>query len=231
MRGMGRRKHDFREADKSRVLLWCARHCCLCGKFAGLGIEIAHLDPKKRDIDNAMPLCFDCHAAVGHYNAQHPRGQKYSNVELKKRREQVYDEHTRHLIAPVPYMVFQGEAKLPTVLFAIENHGATYPMQARVVVRLRQGGKALGCPPTVGHYDGRHLWNLNPHQAIQGHFSLPTGFNGKSKAKLRARVEVTLIDIYEREHSLLPGGYSLDPSGSAEWYFEPCETEFGAKAK
>lgn len=228
---MARRKYDFKEEDKKKVLLWCARHCCLCGKFAGLGIEIAHLDPKKSDIDNAMPLCFDCHAAVGHYNASHPRGRKYSIAELKARRDQVYDEHTQHLIAPVPYRVFQDGVKLPKVLFAIENHGMTYPLQARVVVILRQGRRALGCPPTVGHYDGRYLWNLNPQQAVRGNFSLPSAFNEKSKAKLRAQIEVTLIDIYGREHSLLPGGYVLDPTGSAEWYFEPCEEQLGAKGE
>ena len=29
------------------------------------------------DIDNAIPLCFDCHGAVQHYNDEHPRGTKY----------------------------------------------------------------------------------------------------------------------------------------------------------
>ncbi|MBC8064554.1 MAG: HNH endonuclease [Chlorobia bacterium] len=34
--------------------------------------------------DNGIPLCFDCHADVKHYNAQHPRGTKYSGSELRK---------------------------------------------------------------------------------------------------------------------------------------------------
>src|SRR5881628_40520 len=60
---MGRRANDFDEADKLKALLWCDRHCCLCGKATGTGIEVAHLDPKRSDLDNAIPLCFDCHAA------------------------------------------------------------------------------------------------------------------------------------------------------------------------
>lgn len=39
---MARRKYAFDEADKLKALLWCDRHCCLCGKAAGIGIEVAH---------------------------------------------------------------------------------------------------------------------------------------------------------------------------------------------
>jgi len=74
--------HEKRERlpgrGQDRVLPWCARHCRLCEKFAGVGIEVAHVDPRENSLDNAIPLCFDCHAAVGHYNQRHPRGRKYS---------------------------------------------------------------------------------------------------------------------------------------------------------
>jgi len=105
---MARRKNDFREEDKIKVLLWCARHCCLCGKNAGVGIEVAHLERNRSDIENAIPLCFDCHGAIGHYNVQHPRGRKYSSCELRSRRDQVYEQHTRHLVSPTNYRVTQA---------------------------------------------------------------------------------------------------------------------------
>lgn len=88
---MAKRKYDFNEDDKVKILLWCGRHCCLCGKFAGVGIEVAHLEKTSSDIDTAIPLCFDCHASVGHYNSKHPRGKKYSIKELKARRDQIYE--------------------------------------------------------------------------------------------------------------------------------------------
>jgi len=84
----------FSEDDKIKVLLWCGRHCCLCAKFSGIGIELHHIEPGSSDIDNAMPVCFDCRAAIGHYNRQAPRGRKYDPRELKERRNQVYEEHT-----------------------------------------------------------------------------------------------------------------------------------------
>ena len=37
--------------------------------------------------DNAIALCFDCHAASGHYNPKHPRGTKFSPGELRKHRD------------------------------------------------------------------------------------------------------------------------------------------------
>ena len=50
-------RHEFREEDKIKMLLWCDRHCCLCRKNAGPDIEIAHIDIRGgNDIENASPL-------------------------------------------------------------------------------------------------------------------------------------------------------------------------------
>lgn len=102
---------DFNEDVKMKALLWCNRHCCLCGRARGTDIEIAHIVPKNKggtdDIDNAIPLCYDCHSEIGKYNKEHPRGNKYRPEELKARREQIYEEQTRHLVPPVSYEVTQ----------------------------------------------------------------------------------------------------------------------------
>lgn len=233
---MAKRKFDFSESDKVRVLLWCGRHCCLCGKQTGIGIEVAHIDRQSSDPDNAIPLCFECHATVGHYNREHPRGRKYSTTELKARRDQVYEEHTRHLIPPVHYVLRQIEPpnndapafrrQLPDIGFHIYNLGNTYPVRARIKVTLAQGDHLLGVPqPQPGHYDGTYLWNLNPGFGVNGHFTAPA-YNAVSSEQLRARVDVTLIDIYERPHILLPVGYVLEVGAGNEgneWYLEPSE--------
>lgn len=219
------RKHDFDEDTKVKVLLWCARHCCLCGKFAGVGIEVAHLDPKSSEIDNAMPLCFDCHAAIGHYNRRHPRGRKYSIRELKARRDQVYEEWTRHLVPPVSYKLTQAKTILPDVGFVISNDGDTYPILARIRVGIVKGSRDFGLIQS-GHYDGTYLWNLNPRFSIYGHFAIPDGAQNLTIAPLRAKVEVSLTDVYGREHALLPMGYVL-AAGEKEWYFEPSVEALG----
>lgn len=220
---MLRRKNDFSEDDKVRVLLWCARHCCLCGKQKGIGIEVAHLDPKRSDIDNAMPLCFDCHAAIGHYNREHPRGRKYSIDELKARRDQIYEQQTRHLVPPILYELKQGDRKLPDVGFQITNLGNTYPVRALVLITLAQGNQIF--TPNSSQYGGKVYWNLNPGFGVNGHFDVKD-FQLKENEPLRARIDVTLVDVYERPHKLLPVGYILKLDPNQDWYFEPSEEIF-----
>ena len=38
-------------------------------------------------MENCIPLYFDCHAEVGSYNAEHPKGRKIPPVELRKHRD------------------------------------------------------------------------------------------------------------------------------------------------
>ena len=47
---------DFSENDKIKCLLWCNRHCCLCGKACGTNIEIAHILYQKEKVDQAILL-------------------------------------------------------------------------------------------------------------------------------------------------------------------------------
>jgi hypothetical protein len=223
---MPRRKYEFAEKDKIKALLWCGRHCCLCGKFAGVRIEIAHLDETKKDMDSIIPLCFDCHAAIGHYNPQHPLGQKYKLEELKATRDQFYEHYTSHLVSPVYYKLTQAGRDLPDVGFQITHCGERYPLRAKILITLRQGAKTFG-PPGGRHYDGTYYWNLNPHgHGVNGHFYLPPeAMEDRTKDTL-ARIDVKLYDIYDREHKLLPVGYVL-ASGMSDWYYEPCEEVLG----
>lgn len=40
--------------------------------------------------ENAIPLCFDCHAEAGHYNVQHPKGSRFTPTELRGHRDAWY---------------------------------------------------------------------------------------------------------------------------------------------
>jgi hypothetical protein len=55
-------------------------------------MELDHRVPKADGgpdtIDNAIPVCFECHAEIHAYNDRHPRGRKYRPGELKKHKEQ-----------------------------------------------------------------------------------------------------------------------------------------------
>lgn len=85
----------FRKDEISELLAKCHRRCCVCHRFCGVKMEIHHIEHKSDggldNIDNAIPLCFECHAEVNHYNDKHPKGRKFSNIELFEHKKQWLD--------------------------------------------------------------------------------------------------------------------------------------------
>jgi len=55
-------------------------------------IETDHIIPEAEGdpdtIDNAIPVCFECHAEIHSYNDKHPRGRKFRPAELRGHKEQ-----------------------------------------------------------------------------------------------------------------------------------------------
>lgn len=86
---------SFPQKIKDEIFVKSARHCCVCHKSKGLNIEVHHITPKKQGgqdtYENAIALCFDCHADAGHYFAGHPKGSKLSPNELLKHKEEWFD--------------------------------------------------------------------------------------------------------------------------------------------
>lgn len=218
----------FKEKDKIKILLWCDRHCCLCGKACGSDIEIAHIDPKGgNDIDNAIPLCYDCHAKIGKYNQEHPRGAKYRPKELKKLREQTYEKHTRHLVPPLHFRITQvvrnnplfPPRKFPSIGFNLMI-GDSPPVRAKVEVKIIRGGRNLGIiKDKTGYYSGDTEWNLKPNTIFFGNFSVPKKCANSTK-DLKLEVRVTLIDQFDREHKYPPQCWTYVRKDNY-WFLEP----------
>ena len=85
------KKFDSKEVME--LLVRCHRRCCVCHRFCGVKIETHHIDnPEDGSITNAIPVCFDCHAEIGHYNnVNHKKGRKFQPDELRKHKEQWLD--------------------------------------------------------------------------------------------------------------------------------------------
>lgn len=85
----------FNANTKARMFIKSARICCLCYKPCGTNIEVAHIiaeaDGGLNTDDNGIPLCFDCHQEIGGYDIRHPKGNKFTDIELKTRRDKVYE--------------------------------------------------------------------------------------------------------------------------------------------
>lgn len=87
---------SWSQAIKDQCMIACGRSCCICHKPCGIKIEIHHIDLQAaggaNTFENAIPVCFDCHAEIGHYNNSHPKGTKYSSNELKIHRDNWYEK-------------------------------------------------------------------------------------------------------------------------------------------
>lgn len=81
---------------KEDALVACGRCCSICHKFCGIKMEVHHIQKESEGGDNtgdnAIPLCFDCHADMLSYDPKHPKGNKYSQPELKRHRDNWYDK-------------------------------------------------------------------------------------------------------------------------------------------
>lgn len=86
---------SFPQKIRDEIFVNSARYCCICHKPKGINIEIHHIKPKKEGgkdtLENAIALCFDCHANAGHYNPNHPKGSKLSESELLKHKEKWFE--------------------------------------------------------------------------------------------------------------------------------------------
>lgn len=213
---------------REKVLLWCDRRCCICKRGCDLLIEVHHIVPESKggsnDEDNAIPLCFDCHAKV-HFNDSQPIGTKYKADELKKRRNQVYDECTRHLAPILSYRVIQ-DREPPQASFQIRHTGNAPWVKAKVNLEIFLDGK-LADNPNCGLYSGTAFWHLNPGEGVDGLFTISTT-SKLDRADVRVGINIEIFDMYDHLHGLLPISYVLQPE-SWEWYLDPMPVQDSAK--
>jgi hypothetical protein len=228
-RGGHRARQEFKPEDKLRMLLWCQRHCCLCGKPCGTNVEVAHVDAgAPATIDNGIPLCFDCHARIGQYSREHPRGTKYKAEELKARREQIYEEHTRHLVPPINVEITQnlpnGQARIfPNVGINVTHLGDALPVRVLIDLEIFHEHTFVGKGPG-GLVSGRTAWNLNPRFGIAGHFEMPREA-ATGTGTLEISVSTTVVDQYDRPHALLPISFVFMRDQNS-WYLHPAPGKF-----
>jgi predicted nucleotide-binding protein len=95
-----------------------------------------------------------------------------------------------------------------------------------VKIRVKLGGKDLGLidgynrgGEYIGYYDGKTAWNLNPHLAIYGHFSLPSECIDPKYADLTLVVSITFERAGKKFDNLPLAWTYLRNTNS--WFIEP----------
>lgn len=220
------------EEDRAKILLWCARHCCFCGKACTTNIVIHHIDgnPSNNDLDNLLPVCFDCHGELERYNPEHPLGTKYRHLEIKTRRDQIYEAYTQSYVRQVEIRisrydqrVFEQTGKrvgigLNNIFCTVRTLSEDIPIQLRLRIKPYHENQLIQVD--MGElYTGYALWNLNPNFTVYGHFELPIS-NDVQPFHFRLEIFWSVIDVLKREHRMLPISYvwtELD----GDWWFDP----------
>jgi hypothetical protein len=96
----------FSSVVQEEALVRSRRCCCLCHKFAGLYVNVHHIEQEAKsgsnELDNAIVFCFDCHAQAGHYNLDHPLGKKFQPSELRRHRNEWWTYVAQNPAVPLP---------------------------------------------------------------------------------------------------------------------------------
>lgn len=86
----------FSKPIREESLVRSHRYCCVCHEFSGRDVNVHHIiqesDGGPNTLDNAIVLCLRCHSEAGHYNSRHPLGAKYSPEELRRHRDQWWEQ-------------------------------------------------------------------------------------------------------------------------------------------
>ena len=220
------------EETRAKLFLWCARHCCFCGKVCTTNIEIHHIDgnASNGEENNLIPVCFDCHGELNRYNPKHPKGSGYRHLEIKSRREQIYELHTLRYLRQVEIRISKhmhhahdsrGQPAIRPwgdVSCTVRTLSEDIPVRLRLRIESYHDNPQLEAK--LGDlYCGKALWNLNPCQTIFGHFQLPISPKAEP---FHFRVEVfwSIVDVLDREHQMLPFSYVWD-NRDGDWWFDP----------
>lgn len=187
---------------------------------------MCHLIPEEfggtNDIDNAIALCTECRKEVGWYNPRHPRGD-FRAEELKPRREQVYEEFTRHLAPPLNYHITQTlsdrtELIFPEAAFVIRHQSDILPVRIRTAIAavLPSGMKI----PFEGIFSGDREWNLNPRFEFSDRFTVPSEAV-ESSDEIRLEVKVVITDMHDWPHTRLPVHFTRNAEKNT-WKMAAC---------
>ena len=190
-------------------------------------LQLHHIGGRKiknaSDIDNAVPLCLTCHAEVHLITNM---GNAISPNELKAIRNQVYKEHTVHLVPTIDYRPFQKKIELPEVGFRLQHVLGSWPAKVFLTVFFAIDGKSHEV--AKDYYNGRRPWHLNTHTIHTGHFPVPpiAWEHYQQNAEVTAVFQVQIQDSLEYRHELLDVAWTLTrrPDRSVppdNWFFEP----------
>jgi hypothetical protein len=165
------------------------------------------------------------------YNPEHPVGTKYRYLEIKKRRDQIYELYTLPYLRKASITISKYIYNSKRERSLGDTSCTVMPLSNDIAIRLRLRIEAYHGDEQLtldrdDLYSGSALWNLNPSQIVLGHFPLPIS---KEAKPFLYRVEIfwSIVDILDREHQMLPFSYVWSEL-QGDWWFDPRVTHNSA---
>jgi HNH endonuclease len=127
----------FPEAGVAQLLADSKRHCCVCWRWCGTKMHLHHIIPRAEggpdEIENAIPVCLDCHAEI---ESRGNMGRQFSHAELREHKRR-WLEICRDQPAAIiqtnrvgavtgPLEALLGELEYNTILLTGDDHRTDY---------------------------------------------------------------------------------------------------------
>jgi hypothetical protein len=204
-------RREFAGKDIELLLVACHRRCCICHRFCGVKIEVDHIEsahrPSSGEARNAIPLCFECHAEVHHYNPRHPKGRKLTPSELRRHKEQWLNLCREH---PDIFVASQQPAEA----------GSLERLASELTFNLRIANYSEGALRNVGA----------PFEVAQLRSAIAGGTFTWISDPLRKRIQDAYAAILQT-NSLIEGARSTDRGDGLPRFLKPAQEAAGhAKA-
>jgi len=183
----------FPEREAGQLLAACHRRCCICHRSCGVKMELAHIEQRSETcddgIENAIPVCFECHAEIGLYNPKHPRGRRFSPAELRLHRDQwlqICRERPEALL------------DAPVVSDAGTIERLIHEMEFNLEIASQSAIREVGCPFEVTQFE---------RAITDGTYSILTG-------ELRKKLRTAYL-MMKRANTYIAGLVATTPEGNA----------------
>ena len=192
----------FDPTDVKCLLVACHRRCCVCHRYCGVKMEIDHIVQKNDGgpdtYDNAIAVCFDCHAEIHHYNPAHPKGRRFRPDELKAHRDQWLSFCTANpaaLASSVPPAECGALERLLNELMF--NEHLSGQGRTAAVFEVGQFRRAIG--------DGTFGWlKVEQAKAVYAAYSLISEINNRAQGLTSVEDKGRQNELSNEIHSLLP---------------------------
>lgn len=207
----------FPEAAVAQLLADCKRHCCVCLKWCGTKIHLHHIIPGAQggpdEIDNAIPVCLDCHAEV---ESRGNMGRQFTQAELrehKRRWLEVCREQPAALIqtnratgAAGPLEALLAELEYNQILLTGDDHRADFATPAIAQFERAIAANALSSLEAIQREQLFRTYKLVTEigDSIRSRMSHPPGSNpfnvisneiGQKRRQLREQLPRTIANL------------------------------------